>query len=284
MINAKSQMHKNYIKIAAAIEYIASFRHQQPSLSEVASAINLSDYHFQRVFSEWVGISPKQFLQVLTKEYAKSQLQANSVLVSAYESGLSSGGRLHDLMVTYERMTPGEYKQKGAGLTIEYGVSDSPFGPCFIAKTQRGLCQLAFFDYPSELQALEQQLMAEWSAASLVANNNAIETIAHSLFEHDYHQKVSLHLLLKGTDFQVSVWEALLSIPDGALCSYQQVAEMIGKPSSVRATASAIARNNISYLIPCHRVIKSTGEFNQYRWGKYRKQAMLVWEAELNKQ
>lgn len=276
----RKTQQQNYQRVAKAIEYISRCRQQQPSLHEVASEVGLSDYHLQRLFSEWAGISPKQFLQYLTKEHAKSKLQYSSVMESAHASGLSGSSRLHDLMLNFESVTPGEYKLGGQGLIIHYGVHDSPFGYCLIATTHRGLCHLSFLNSVDELSLMEQQLSHEWKGAKIIRDEQHTRHYSEQMFERDYQQKKPLNLLLKGTDFQLKVWEALLAIPEGDIVSYRHVADAIHSPTSVRAVASAIARNHIAYLIPCHRVIKSTGEFNQYRWGKERKQAMLVWEQQ----
>ena len=268
-----------YDIIAKAIQYLVDNQKNQPSLAELSAHARLSEYHFQRVFSEWVGVSPKQFLQYLTKEYAKQQLKNQTVLNAAYASGLSSSGRLHDLMIRCEGMTPGEYKKLGEGLTIYYGACASVFGGCFLATTDRGICILEFFDSNEELTFLLKEFQREWGRALLVEDVKKIETLANNIFSREKNKKQPLKLLLKGTQFQLKVWEALLTIPEGKLVSYQQIADAIQSPKAVRAAASAVARNNISYIIPCHRVIRQTGEFGQYRWNIFRKQAMIAWEA-----
>ncbi len=276
------EQHKNYQKISKAIDYLSNNRGLQPSLSDVAGYVGLSEYHFQRLFSNWVGVSPKQFLMYLTKEYAKSRLQKSSVLQSALESGLSGSSRLHDLMVTCEGITPGEYKTLGAGLEISYGVHETPFAYCLIATTHRGVCKLSFFDDPLESDTYIQELMSEWSNAVIIRQQKDTEMLINRIFNQTGSDQTGpLNLYLKGTPFQLKVWQALLSIPSGELCSYQQVADLINAKSSVRAVASAIGKNNIAYLIPCHRVIKSTGGFNQYRWGASRKRVMITQEAAL---
>ncbi len=277
-----SEHHKNYQLIAQAIGFLSEQRAQQPQLKQLANHLNLSEFHVQRLFSQWVGISPKQFLMVLTQQYAKQQLQKSSVLISALDSGLSGPGRLHDLMVKCEGITPGEYKKQGQGLTIEYGIHDSPYAYCLIAQTPRGICKLAFFDSIDESQFHIDELIAEWPHANIHKMPHNTAPLAQQIFDKTFSAQQPLNVLLKGTDFQLKVWQALLNIPAGALCSYQQVAQQMDKPESVRAVASAIAKNKLALLIPCHRVIKSTGEFNQYRWGQTRKKIMITQEAGLN--
>lgn len=283
MARKPSQQQNSYQKVASAIEFVAKHQQQQPRLADIAQYLSLSEAYLQRLFSSWAGVSPKQYLQYLTKEYAKQQLQHKSVLDAALTSGLSGAGRLHDLMLNWESMTPGEYKQQGKGLTIYYGCHPSPFGQCFIASTHRGVCKLAFFDNENERKELEAQLRQDWCQADIQFAPGTSGQFADQIFGAA-KDKTPLKLLLKGSKFQLKVWEALLAIPEGKILSYQQVAGMIGSPSSVRAVASAIARNNIGYLIPCHRVIRATGEFSNYRWGKTRKQAMLGWEASKTQQ
>ena len=224
----------------------------------------------------------------LTQDYAKSQLQKTSVLHAALESGLSSASRLHDLMIHCHGVSPGEFKKKGAGLVINYGVHQTPFSFCLIASTHRGICKLAFFDELCESDSYIQELKADWPNAIFNIKESETQLLIDQIFFRYMqnsddsplytHQK-PLHVYLKGTPFQLKVWQALLSVPEGHLCSYQQLAESIDAKSSVRAVASAVARNNIAYLIPCHRVIKSTGIFNEYRWGAMRKKVMITGEA-----
>lgn len=268
----------HYKIITNAIKYLAENQILQPNLAEVSAHVGLSEYHLQRIFSEWVGVSPKQFLQFLTKEYAKKKLRTETVMNTAYACGLSGAGRLHDLMLTWEGMTPGEYKSLGRGLVIEYGICDSPFGFCSLAVTKKGICWLAFFDTNEERKLLEKELHEEWCYAELIENQHKIAQIGHDIFAFNPDTKKSFKLLLKGSPFQLKVWEALLAIPNGELVAYQDVASAI-QSKAVRAVASAIGQNNISYLIPCHRVIRQTGEFGQYRWSATRKQAIIAWEA-----
>jgi len=279
------EQHKNYQRIAKAIDYLVDKQLAQPTLTELANAVGMSEYHLQRTFSEWVGVSPKQFVQYLTKEQAKQTLRDSSVFDAALSSGLSGGGRLHDLMVNCESITPGEYKTWGQGLEITYGLHPSRFGYCFIASTKRGVCKLAFFDDQANFQAALAELRGDWPNANLIENTQKTAHIMTQIFPDTAAQtdlantSPGLKLLLKGTKFQLQVWEALLKIPESEVVSYQQLADGMGKSSSVRAVASAIGRNNIAYLIPCHRVIRATGALSQYRWGAGRKAAILGWEG-----
>lgn len=273
---AISEHHAQYQRISQAIGFLLQHQLQQPSLEEMAAAIGVSAHYLQRTFSQWAGVSPKQFLHYLTKEQAKRQLQQSSVLETSLACGLSSSSRLHDLMLTHMKVTPGEYRRRGEGLLIHYGVHSSPFGYCLIAQTARGVCDLAFFDQPEQEAQHLQRLQDEWSAATLVADTEKTLGSFQQIFRGG---RGHLALHLKGSPFQLSVWEALLRIPEGAWVSYQQVAAAVEKPKAVRAVASAIARNPIAYLIPCHRVIRASGVINQYRWGPERKQALLAWEA-----
>lgn len=268
---------RTYQRIACAIHYLADHQQDQPSLADLGEHVGLSEFHLQREFTRWAGVSPKQFLRYLTKENAKRRLRDESVMEAALASGLSGSGRLHDLMITCEGMTPGEYKSRGRGLDIRFGIHPTPFGNCLLALTDRAICKLAFFDNDDEGAAIERQLQEEWGAASITRDDEATRPTADLIFGDS--ARGSIHLLLRGSPFQLRVWEALLSIPEGRLASYQQVADFIDRPSSVRSVASAIANNSIAYLIPCHRVIRKNGEFSQYRWGVDRKQALIGWEA-----
>lgn len=271
---------RNYTRIANAIEYIRSNSRRQPSLAEIASAVHLSEHHLQRIFSEWVGISPKRFLQYLTKEYARQALMASKDLLSAsLESGLSGPGRLHDLMITCEAMSPGEIKQRGLGLTISFGSADSPFGDALIAWTDRGICALSFYDQGGAEQ--KSGLAHAWPEATLNRSDKAACALIKQIF-YNKPEPGKLHLLLRGSNFQIKVWEALLNIGTSRLISYATLAQMVGSPKAQRAVGSALAENPIGYLIPCHRVIRSSGDSGIYRWGSDRKLAMLAWEAAKN--
>ena len=281
MSNKQSQTENSrlYGIISKAIYYLDENKHRQPSLKDLSKHVGLSEYHLQRVFSEWAGVSPKQYLQYLTKEHAKLQLATHSITESALSTGLSGSSRLHDLMLKWEGMTPGEYKKSGQGLSIHYGVHPSPFGLCLLAFTRSRLCHLAFIDSPAALKKEEERLKKQWALAEVVRDDKLTEHGVTRVFSREFSANTNFHLLLKGTDFQYKVWEALLHIPPGELRSYQQVAEQINAPTSVRAVASAIAGNNIACLIPCHRVIRSNGEFGQFRWGNIRKKAIIAREA-----
>ncbi|HVG44604.1 MAG TPA: methylated-DNA--[protein]-cysteine S-methyltransferase, partial [Longimicrobium sp.] len=228
----------------------------------------------------WVGISPKRFLQFLTVEHAKRRLEeCRSVLDATYDAGLSSPGRLHDLFVTLEAVTPGEYKARGAGLRIACGVHDTPFGPAMLAVTERGLCGLSFVDDGGDAAAAVDELRERWSSATVGEDARATEPLARRIFASDGGDGQPIPLFVQGTNHQVRVWEALLRVPAGAMVSYEQLAGAAGKPDAVRAVAGAVARNQIGYVIPCHRVIRKLGAFGGYRWGTERKLAMLGWEA-----
>lgn len=280
MTTQLSQQATDYARVEEAIRFLEGSFRQQPSLEEMAGSLHLSKYHFQRLFKRWAGISPSQFLQFLTVEYAKERLRdARSLLDVTLDAGLSSPGRLHDLFVTFEALTPGEYKQQGAGLEITYGFHDTPFGPCLLATTRRGICGLQFVpdgDHPAALL----QLGERWPQAHLVAGSEQTEPLVQRIFAPAAGDPPRpFHLLLKGTNFQVNVWRALLTIPPGAMVSYQDVAGYLGRSDATRAVATAIARNPVAYLIPCHRVISKTGQMHLYQWGSARKKAILGWEA-----
>lgn len=270
-----SQQH--YDTVARAIEYIHSRARHQPTLAEVASAVGSSESHLQRIFSAWAGISPKRFLQYLTKEYALQALHnADDLLSVSLDSGLSSPGRLHDLMISCEAMTPGEIKTGGAGVQIGYGYTDTPFGTALIGWTDRGICYLAFCS-GDESKRLEE-LKSQWSSAEIEEDSEQAAQYGGLIFPTT-PTPGKLHLILRGTNFQIKVWEALLKVESGQLLSYSQLAQQLGMPNAQRAVGTAVAKNNIGFLIPCHRVIKGTGESGNYRWGSTRKQAMHVWEG-----
>jgi len=275
---------KNYQRIAKAIAYLAEHQQQQPSLDELSVHLHMSPFHLQRLFSEWAGVSPKQFLTFLNKEAAVQRLRENSVANASYSSGLSSTGRMHDLIIKCYGMTPGEYARSGEQLTIYYGFHQSPFGECLIASTEKGICKLAFFNNNEEKNLLLAELKQEWPAAEFIVDKKQTETISQQIFpDKNIAQgkinKQPLAVLLKGSAFQLQVWEALLRIPFGEIRAYADVATLAGKPQATRAVSSAIAKNPVGWLIPCHRVIRQNGDFNQYRWDPIRKQAMIGWEA-----
>lgn len=275
-----SQASSDYDRIEKAIKFIEKNLSRQPDLKEIADHIGLSEYHFQRMFGRWVGISPKRFLQFLTKEYAKQLLENSSNLLDVtYDSGLSSPGRLHDLFVTCEAVTPGEYKRKGEGLTIKYGYHPSPFGECLLATTERGICGFFFVKYRDRKDPLTE-LRYFWKNADIVEDPQASEALVERIFNPSFADpSTPLHLILSGTNFQIKVWEALIKIPFGAAVSYEDVAVQVGIPGATRAVGSAVGKNPISFIIPCHRVIRKTADFGNYGGGTARKKAILGWEA-----
>jgi AraC family transcriptional regulator of adaptative response/methylated-DNA-[protein]-cysteine methyltransferase len=275
-----SQASIDYKRIEKAIQFIAENFHSQPSLKEIAGNIHVSEFHFQRLFTRWVGISPKRFLQFLTKEYAKTLLEKSiNLLDVTYESGLTSPGRLHDLFVSCEAVTPGEYKTKGAGLEIAYGYHATPFGECMLAITDRGICGLSFVQNDGR-QPVFADLKNRWAHAKLVEDPYVTRPFVKRIFDPSKQKNSApLYLILNGTNFQIKVWEALIKIPMGAVVSYESVAAHIGMPKASRAVGNAVGSNPVSFVIPCHRVIRKTAEFGNYGGGVARKMAMLGWEA-----
>lgn len=271
---------RQYALVAQAIRYLRAHAQQQPTLAEVAQAVHLSEHHLQRVFAAWAGISPKRFLQYLSKEHALAALrEAQDVLGAAQASGLSGPGRLHDLLVSCEAMTPGEIKSGGAGVALAWGEAGTPFGTVLVGWTPRGICYLAFLD--DNRAQRQDELRTAWPAAAMQRDDGEARRLMGQVFP-DTPQPGRLHLLLRGTNFQLKVWEALLRLPPGRRVSYTQLAALAGQPRAQRAVGSALAANTIGYLIPCHRVIRESGESGHYRWGDERKSAMLAWEAALS--
>lgn len=269
----------HYQKIAEAIQFIQKNAISQPELDEVAKSVNLSPFHFQRLFTEWAGVSPKQFLQYITLQNAKSILSKpqTTLFDAAFEAGLSGTSRLHDLFVKIEGMTPGEFKNGGENIKIRYSFQRSVFGNYLIASTEKGICNLFFYDIPEE--QIVSELKGQWNKADIIEQMDENQNRVIRFFDKTLsgHEKIKLHL--KGTEFQIKVWEALLKIPEGRLSSYSDIADLIGQENASRAVGTAIGKNPIGYLIPCHRVIKSTGGIGEYRWGSERKMAMIGWEA-----
>jgi len=274
----KTQEQVNYERIAEAIDYIKLNFKGQPNLDEVAAKINLSPFHFQRLFTDWAGISPKKFLQYLSLEYAKNLLKEKSATLfdTAYETGLSGTGRLHDLFVNIEGMTPAEYKNGGAALSINYSFAESPFGNLIVASTTKGVCYIAFAD---DADLAFSELQAQFPNAAYNQFADAAQQNALFIFRKDWTHLSEIKLHLKGTSFQLKVWEALLKIPMGGLHTYANIAQQINSPQANRAVGSAIGANPVAFLIPCHRVIRSSGETGQYHWGSTRKSAIIGWEA-----
>ena len=274
----ETQNSINFERIAEAINYIKLNFKTQPGLDEVAEKVNLSPYHFQRMFTDWAGVSPKKFLQYLSLDYAKSILkeQQATLFDAAFETGLSGTGRLHDLFVNIEGMTPAEYKNGGKALYINFSYAETPFGNVIVASTPKGICHIAFADNKDDAF---NQLYAQFPNAGFHQMVDLAQQNALYVFTRDWSQLSSVKLHLKGTSFQLKVWEALLKIPMGGLNTYASVAKTVALPTASRAVGSAIGANPVAFLIPCHRVIKSTGEFGQYHWGADRKSAIIGWEA-----
>ena len=275
-----SQQSTDFQRIEKAIQFIEKNFKSQPNLDQMAKSVHLSKYHFERLFKRWAGISPTQFMQFITLDYTKERLaESKSLLETALNAGLSGPSRLHDLFVTFEAMTPGEFKNQGAGLQIHYSFCDSPFGECLLAITQRGICYFGFVD-AGERSETFGQLRDTWPGSKLIENPNTVSPIVKDIFRvNNKKNPKPFNLQIKGTNFQINVWRALLSIPKGCVVSYQDIASHIGRPKAFRAVANAIAINPVAYLIPCHRVITKSGKIHQYRWGSYRKKAIIGWEA-----
>lgn len=273
----------NYKRIAAAIDYIKTNFKSQPNLDEVAEKVNLSPFHFQRLFTEWAGTSPKKFLQYVSVNHAKRLLQTEqaNLFDVAFETGLSGTSRLHDLFVNIEGMTPAEYKNGGAELKINYNFVDTHFGNLLIASTEKGVCYMAFCE---EENAATDLLKAKFPNAVYVQASDLLQQNALFIFQNDWSKLQDVKLHLKGTDFQLKVWEALLKIPMGKLSTYGKLANEIGNPNASRAVGTAIGSNPIAFLIPCHRVIQSSGTFGGYMWGNTRKTAIIGWEQAFSEQ
>ena len=267
----------DYYRIEKAIRYLDAHSREQPSLGDVAGHLGLSMFHFQRLFHQWAGVTPKDFLQVATLGYAKSLLrESRPVLEAALEAGLSGPGRLHDLCVSMEAMTPGEYRRGGEGLTVRWGVHPTPVGKALFAMTERGVCAIHFPDPLQPLAFSLQPLQQNWPRARLERDDAGTAAVAAEVSARMLGRtRERLAVVLRGTRFQVKVWEALLAIPAGSVTTYGAVAARIGQPAAHRAAASAIGANAVGYLIPCHRVLRATGALGGYRWGEARKRALL---------
>lgn len=268
----------NYNRITEAIDYINENFKQQPSLDEIAEKIHLSPHHFQRLFVDWAGVSPKKFLQYISVEHAKNILKDKRATLfdAAFETGLSGTGRLHDLFINIEGMTPGEFKNGGENLSINYSYAESPFGDILVASTSKGICHMAFAENEQKALAILQKNFPRANYKQMV---DLIQQNALYIFTHDWSKLNQIKLHLKGTNFQLKVWEALLKIPMGQLSTYGTIAQLIQSPKASRAVGSAIGDNPVAFLIPCHRVIQSSGIFGSYHWGAIRKTAMIGWEA-----
>jgi len=268
---------RDWRRMGRAIRYLTERYTEQPSLEAAAELVGLSPFHFQRIFTRYVGVSPKSFIGHLTLQHAKRELaNGASVLDAAMDSGLSGPSRLHDLVLKIEAMTPGDYAKGGAGVEIEYGFADCPFGRILVMATQKGVCGMAFGDEGEEA-ALLADMQSRWPKAAFTQNTEQAETIAAQIFESDAKSPLGLHLL--GTPFQIKVWQALLAIPSGKMVTYKSIAARLGDEKASRAVGTAVGRNPVSWLIPCHRVLGSDGALHGYHWGLVRKRAMLAVEA-----
>ena len=272
-------MNNDYQRIAEAISFINTNIQQQPSLEDIAAAINLSSFHFQRLFRRWAGVTPKKYLQILTVERAKQLLSESKPLLEVSDTiGLSSSSRLHDHFVQLEAMTPGQYKAGGTGISIQYAIAPSPFGNVFIATTPRGICKLSFLIDNNEGQQIAD-LKRTWPGAKIQQQATEIISIAQGILSGDQTIKGPLSLHVTGTNFQTAVWRALLQIDPGCIYSYGQIATAVGRPKASRAVGTAIGSNPIAFLIPCHRVLQQSGKIGGYLWGETRKHAIHAWES-----
>jgi AraC family transcriptional regulator of adaptative response/methylated-DNA-[protein]-cysteine methyltransferase len=271
---------EDYSRIEGAILFLQENYHRQPELREVAASVHLSEFHFHRLFRRWAGISPKRFIQFLTLEHAKKLLEGSrSVLDATYDAGLSSPGRLHDLFVNIEAMTPGEFKAQGAGLRISYGFHPSPFGECLLAATARGVCGLGFIGADGRAQIL-RDFQSRWPEAHWEKSARITQPYVRRIFGGEKRSgNRPITLVLRGTNFQIKVWEALLRIPMGSVVPYEDLAARVCSGRAARAVGGAVGKNPIAFLIPCHRVIRKAGEIGGYHWGAARKKAILAWEA-----
>ena len=275
---------EDYSTVATAIEFLSQNWRDQPPLIEIANHVGLSETHFQKVFSRWAGMSPKEFIRTLTLQHARSLLaDSASVLDTTYEVGLSGPGRLHDLFVHYEAMTPGDYKAGGEGLSMAYGFHGSPFGTCLAMATDRGLAGIAFCEVGNEARAgALDDMMSRWPKANYYQDEALTKRLTARSFEQEsWSIDQPLKLVLIGSDFDVTVWETLLKIPFGRAVTYGDIARHIGKPRAARAVGSAVGRNPISFVVPCHRALRASGAMGGYHWGLTRKHAIIGWEAGL---
>lgn len=278
MIVTTNEQNINYYRIEKAIKFLEENFQRQPELDEVAEKVHLSPFHFQRMFTEWAGISPKRFLQFLTIDFLKEKLNEPRNLLEAAESaGLSSQSRVYDLFTTLEAVTPQEYKTKGSGIHIEYGIHETPFGECLIGKTDRGICWMSFLTQENVKNEIES-MKSHWNYSVFHQNQKVTQELISQIFNRSHENKKKLHLFVKGTNFQIKVWDALLRIPTGGVTTYQSVAENINSPRAMQAVGSAVGSNHIAYLIPCHRVIRKDGVLGKYRWGSARKKSIIGWE------
>lgn len=277
--NTPKKISDDFQRVAAAIHYLVERQEDQPELDDVAAVTGLSPHHFQRVFTRWAGLSPKKFLKHVTLAAAKARLDASaSVMDAAFDAGLSGPGRLHDLFVSVDAVTPGEYKRRGAGMTFRYGFHPSLFGEVIVVVSERGLAGFGFTAEMGREPALAEQQRG-WSLAEWTHDRKATQGFAERVFAAPPDSDAPLSVLMRGTPFQIKVWEALLRIPSGKVISYGGLAARLGRPAAARAVGAACGANRVGFLIPCHRVIRDTGAVSGYRWGGVRKHAMLAWEA-----
>ncbi len=273
-----SEEHINYRRIEEAIRFLEHNFQRQPELDEVAERVHLSPFHFQRIFTEWAGISPKRFLQFVTVDFLKKKLAESRNLVEAAEqAGLSSQSRVYDLFTTLEAVTPQEYKLSGAGIRVEYGFHETQFGLALIGATDRGICWLSFVPTDGDPRTELERMKEHWYNSVFHQNESLTQAFAHQIFAPANNPR-KLHVFVKGTNFQVKVWEALLRIPMGNVSTYQDIAHRIQNPKALQAVGSAVGSNHVAYLIPCHRVIRKDGILGEYRWEATRKKGIIGWE------
>lgn len=281
MLPVINETNINYSRIEKAIQYLEENFHRQPELDEVAEKVHLSPFHFQRIFSEWAGISPKRFLQFLTIDFLKEKLEESKNIVEAADAaGLSSQSRVYDLFTTLEAVTPQEYKERGSGIRIEYGIHETPFGSCLIGVTERGICWLSFISTNENPKFELEKMKEHWHNSVFHQNQPLTLAFISQIFsaqDTPVAQK-KLHVFVKGTNFQIKVWEALLRIPMGEVTTYQGIAQQVRSPKAMQAVGSAVGSNHIAYLIPCHRVIRKDGMLGEYRWSSTRKKSIIGWE------
>ena len=287
MLHVINETNINYNRIEKAIQYLEENFQRQPELDEVAEKVHLSPFHFQRIFTEWAGISPKRFLQFLTVDFLKTKLEQSKNMVEAADAaGLSSQSRVYDLFTTLEAVTPQEYKQRGSGIRVEYGLHDTPFGLSLIGITERGICWLSFIRTDEDPKFELEKMKEHWHNSVFHQDQNLTKAFVDNIFSHQNSNLPSdksgtprkLHVFVKGTNFQIKVWEALLKIPMGDVTTYQGIAQQIQSPKAMQAVGSAVGSNHIAYLIPCHRVIRKDGILGEYRWSSVRKKSIIGWE------
>jgi AraC family transcriptional regulator of adaptative response/methylated-DNA-[protein]-cysteine methyltransferase len=280
MLHVVNETNINYNRIEKAIQYLEENFQRQPELDEVAEKVHLSPFHFQRIFTEWAGISPKRFLQFLTVDFLKTKLeQSKNIVEAADAAGLSSQSRVYDLFTTLEAVTPQEYKQKGSGIRIEYGVHETPFGLALIGVTERGICWLSFMGIEEDPKLELEKMKEHWHNSVFHQDQNLTRSFIYSIFNRKGAEaQRKLHVFVKGTNFQIKVWEALLKVPMGDVVTYQGIAQHIQSPKAMQAVGSAVGSNHIAYLIPCHRVIRKDGILGEYRWSATRKRSIIGWE------